>query len=157
MKSFYRLLSAAAFTLTALSVQAEPADLKTNSVPGNEPAAVEFRSLDTNGDGRISRKEFVSARPERKRWWRQDPGAEGQATERDMARPEVFQAMDVNRDGFLSESELANAQITQNVRGRLNRDGAEGNNSLNQHPEPHTKPGSNTIDPSAEHQEKREK
>lgn len=108
----------------------QPADPRPNSVPGNDASPVEFHRLDRDGDGRLSRAEFVSARPELKRWWRRTDRAEGEATERDMARPEMFDALDTDDDNHLSALELDRAQPAENTRGRLNRDGRDGDPGL---------------------------
>lgn len=54
-------------------------------------------AIDTNGDGRISRREFMSARP---------PWARGQPRPR-MARrrARIFSRIDADRDGFISPAE----------------------------------------------------
>ena len=128
--------------LLAAAANLPAADAQPNSKPGNVDAAQEFAELDANGDGRLSRREFIASRPDLKRWWRHDERGAGGATERDFARPEVFQSVDVDHDGFISPQEFSRAQITQDTRGRFNRDGRDGDRSLEHEREFKQTPGS---------------
>jgi hypothetical protein len=125
------LTSTAALALPLVGLAAEP---MPNSVPGNAPAAAEFDQLDADRDGKISRKEFTRFTPEKgqdRKWWRKSDRAAGEATETNAHTPEMFTALDQNKDGLLSRDELANGQRLQDLRGRINRDGPTGSPSLN--------------------------
>lgn len=128
------LLAAAAVSARGQSTEINAGD----AMAPKESAPAEFRSLDVNEDGRISRAEFVSARPERRR------GSIATATKRaggrDLSPAEAFAEADANRDGFLSEAELANAQLARNVRSRLNREPVDRGSSEDQPPAPLTRP-----------------
>lgn len=95
------------------------------------PGASQFKNIDTDADGRISRAEFTtsastaasltqgsgssstnatssdqsSAKPEKKHWWsrRSDKAND------DSDPSETFTKLDTDNDGFLSQNELANA------------------------------------------------
>lgn len=85
--------------------------------------AAQFKSMDADGDGRISRSEFAAyqnegstsaandtGKDEKKHWWNRK-SADAKSTDTGLADGqnslERFNLLDTNKDGFLSQQELA--------------------------------------------------
>jgi hypothetical protein len=95
----------------------------------NANANPRFDRLDQDGDGRISRAEFLGSVREKKHWWQK--GKRTANTDQNSATPEMFTAMDRNADGYLSNDELNSSQRLQESRG----DNGEGaSRTRNVHP-----------------------
>jgi hypothetical protein len=95
------------------------------------PGASQFKNIDSDADGRISRAEFTAAgsaatsltsgsstttgttadaaagKTEKKHWWNRSSSSDKASG--DMDPSETFSKLDTDNDGFLSQSELANA------------------------------------------------
>lgn len=66
----------------------------------------EVRKLDTNKDGKVSDEERAAAQPAKKHWWSRSetPGIDPETATK------AFQALDVDKDGFLNETEFNSGQ-----------------------------------------------
>ncbi|MBU2956075.1 hypothetical protein Q4511_11155 [Paracoccus sp. 1_MG-2023] len=74
-----------------------------------DPAQV-MQHLDTNGDKRISKKEFTDGAPKQRETSQRGERSQRPANADDRERPkpeDMFKAMDRNNDGFLSLQELS--------------------------------------------------
>jgi hypothetical protein len=97
--------------------------------PHGEPepgAAARYEEADANGDGRLSREEFLAGIKNKRGWWA--AGSERAQTGKNSATPEMFDAIDRDRDGFLTAVELENARALRESRGD-NSFGASGTRS----------------------------
>jgi len=96
-------------------------------------AAARFEQADTDHDGRISRDEFIAGVKNKKGWW---PKGQSKAnTGQNAATPEMFTALDTNRDGYLSRQELENGRQLRENRG----DNAAGASATRDHRPPSSK------------------
>lgn len=99
------------------------------SAPAAEPepgAAARYEEADTDRDGRISREEFIAGIRNKRGWWAM--GSERANTGQNSASPEMFTALDRNRDGFLTHEELEAGRRLRESRGDNNL-GASGSRS----------------------------
>lgn len=97
--------------------------------PPSEPepgAAARYEQTDTDHDGRISREEFAAGVANKRGWWAL--GRERANTGQNSATPEMFAAIDRDRDGFLSMEELEAGRRLRESRGD-NGFGASGSRS----------------------------
>ena len=93
-----------------------------------EPGAgTRYEQADTDHDGRISRVEFLVSIRNKGSWWRL--GSERANTGMNSATPEMFTALDRNRDGFLTREELDAGRLLRETRGD-NSFGASGSRSV---------------------------
>lgn len=120
----------AADNATPAAKPAPGADASANArtdVPGNTNPR--FDKLDADGDGRVSQDEYLGSIREKKHWWQF--GKRTANTDQNSATPEMFQALDRNRDGYLTNDELNSGQRLQESRG----DNGEGaSTTRNVHP-----------------------
>src|SRR4051812_973404 len=96
----------------------------------NEPepgANTRYEQADTDHDGRISREEFLTSVRNKGSWW--VLGSERANTGQNSATPEMFDALDRNRDGYLTRDELENGRALRESRGD-NSFGASGTRSV---------------------------
>src|SRR3954470_22910001 len=92
-----------------------------------EPGAdTRYEQADTDHDGRISREEFLTSVRNKGGWW--ILGSERANTGQNSATPEMFTALDRNRDGYLTREELENGRPLRESRGD-NSFGASGSRS----------------------------
>ncbi len=76
---------------------------------------VRYRKADADGDGRISRSEYLGSMKEKGAWW---PMGEASArTGQNALTPEMFNALDRNRDGYLSTEEIESGRRLRESRG----------------------------------------
>jgi len=81
----------------------------------NTSANPRFENLDANRDGLVSRSEFLGSIRDKKHWWQR--GANTARTDQNHATPEVFEALDRDRDGYLTPRELADGRKLLESRG----------------------------------------
>jgi hypothetical protein len=102
-------------------------------------AAVRYEEADADHDGRVSRKEFLASVNNKKNWW--PLGQKKANTGQNSATPEMFDALDVNRDGYLSKDEIENGRRLRENRGDNGAGASATRNNRPQNPE-HDKNGS---------------
>lgn len=95
------------------------------------PGASQFKNIDHDHDGRISRTEFINAGTasmnldtnndgtvsadekaagkDKKHWWNRNKADNQSASSSEVTPSESFTQLDADKDGFLSQSELASA------------------------------------------------
>ncbi|HEX2860939.1 MAG TPA: hypothetical protein VHN79_04840 [Lacunisphaera sp.] len=77
--------------------------------------AVRYEQADSNGDGKISRQEFIAGVRNKTNWWSR--GDSSASTGQNAATPEMFTALDRNRDGYLTPDELEAGRRLRESRG----------------------------------------
>lgn len=118
--SFVPVLIAAIIPTAALCRGAEGAR------PPEPGAASRYEEADTDHDGKISRAEFATGIRNKRGWW--SLGTERANTGQNSATPEMFDALDRDRDGYLTRQELEQGRLLRETRGD-NSFGASGSRS----------------------------
>jgi hypothetical protein len=113
-RSLSSLITAACTFALACALQAQPADVPA-SADQEKPQNPRFDRLDADGDGRVSRAEFLGSVRDKKHWWQL--GRRTADTDQNSATPDMFTALDRNRDGYLTNEELNSGQRLQESRG----------------------------------------
>jgi hypothetical protein len=106
----------------------------------DKDVAKKFQKMDADGDGRISSAEYVSVKAEKQHWWnRSNNSAESSAH-----TPEQFSALDSDKDGFLSATELS-AKLDRSVPEANTPTGRSSDYSPREKSAPATDPSSNST------------
>jgi hypothetical protein len=115
--------------LRAADDSAPPSTAANARPAASKPSNPRFDRLDANGDGRISRQEYLGSVRDKKHWWQF--GKQTANTDQNSATPEMFSALDRNADGYLTDDELNTGQLLEQTRG----DNGEGaSTTRNVHP-----------------------
>src|SRR3954468_23497224 len=116
-------------TSSLILAVAAPAIFGITAARAAEPepgASTRYEQADTDHDGRISREEFIASVRNKGSWW--VLGGERANTGQNSANPEMFTAMDRNRDGYLTREEIEAGRSLRESRGD-NSFGASGSRS----------------------------
>src|SRR3954471_8473452 len=117
-------------TSSLILAVATPAIFGITAARAAEPepgASTRYEQADTDHDGRISREEFLTSVRNKGSWW--VLGSERANTGQNSATPEMFDALDRNRDGYLTRDEMENGRALRESRGD-NSFGASGTRSV---------------------------
>jgi hypothetical protein len=114
-KCIVSMITTACMMVLASALQAQLADPPASSGPQEKAESPRYDRLDADGDGRVSRTEFLGSIRDKKRWWQL--GRRTANTDQNAATPEMFSALDRNRDGYLTNEELNSGQRLQESRG----------------------------------------
>jgi hypothetical protein len=107
MKSLFPLAALVSAGLAAAEIS-RAADAGANDTARYEQA-------DADGDGRISRTEFIAGVRNKTNWW--SLGDSTANTGQNAATPTMFEAMDRDRDGYLTKKELETGRRLRESRG----------------------------------------
>jgi Ca2+-binding EF-hand superfamily protein len=109
-KTVFPLVGAVCVFVLADIVHGQPADPR-RPVPQDLADSPRFQRLDADGDGKVSRAEFLGSIRDKKHWWQL--GRRAPSTEQNSATPEMFTELDRNRDGYLTNQELNSRPLPQ--------------------------------------------
>jgi hypothetical protein len=106
--------AATAFALHGLTLHAVEAK--------ERPESPRFDRLDADGDGKVSREEYLGSVRDKKHWWQR--GERKANVGQNTPTPTLFETLDRDRNGYLTQNELDAGHDLHGERGDSN--GEEG-------------------------------